>query len=327
MQLYKKTIITITLLIIGFILSLFILPFLGLEIFWPQDVFHSGNERILQIFWNLRVPRVFTGALVDAVLALAGLSFQAVFQNPLATPFTLGTASGASLGASFYIWTGWSISVLGIPGITIFAFLGVLLALSLVYGFSQLKDGMSTATMLLAGVAVSIFFSSLIFLMQYLANQAHSLRILRWLMGGLEVVGYWQLLQPLPFVLVGVIVLFLFRWDLNLLSIGEELAAGRGVAVKRTKLILLISAGLMVGAVVAIAGPVGFIGLIIPHICRLWLGSDHRLLVVASLLLGGFFLPWCDMLARILVAPAELPVGIITALLGGPFFLWMLLQR
>ncbi|MCK5241024.1 iron ABC transporter permease [bacterium] len=323
----KRPVLGIVLLLLVFIGSLLLLPFLGLEVISPQEVLSGTSDRVNQIFWYLRVPRVLTGVLVGSVLALAGLTFQAVFQNPLATPFTLGTASGASLGASLYIWTGWSISLLGIQGITLFAFLGALLALGVVYGFSQLKDGMSTTTMLLAGVAVSIFFSSLILLIQYLSDQAHSLRILRWLMGGLEAVGYGRLLEPLPFAVVGMLLIFYHRWDLNLLAIGEDLAASRGVDVKRTKIMLLLVAGLMVGAVVAIAGPVGFVGLMIPHICRLWLGSDHRVLIIAAILMGGIFLPWCDTLARVIVAPAELPVGIITALLGGPFFLWMLVRQ
>jgi cobalamin transport system permease protein len=323
----KRPLVGIVLLAVGFVVSLLVLPFLGMEVIHPYDLLSGTNDRIDQIFWYLRVPRVLTGVVVGSVLALAGLTFQAVFQNPLATPFTLGTASGASLGASLYIWSGWSISILGMQGITLFAFLGALVALGLVYGFSQLKDGMSTTTMLLAGVAVSIFFSSLILFIQYLSDQAHSLRILRWLMGGLEAVGYGRLIEPLPFVVVGLLVIYLHRWDLNLLATGEDLAASRGVDVKRTKVMLLLVAGLMVGAVVAIAGPVGFVGLMIPHICRLWLGSDHRVLIIAALLMGGIFLPWSDTLARILLAPAELPVGIITALLGGPFFMWMLVKQ
>jgi iron complex transport system permease protein len=303
------------------------LPFVGLEPLPWREVWQFSGSRPGMIFWQLRVPRVLAGVFSGAALAVAGLTFQALFRNPLATPFTLGTASGASLGASLYLWTGWSFSLLGVSGLTLFAFLGALLALGLVYGFSRLRGGFPAETMLLAGVASGFLFSSLILLLQYLANQAHSLRILRWLMGGLDVVGFGQVLEPLPFILAGAAVIGLKRYDLNLLSVGEDLAAGRGVDVNRTKLLLILAVGLMVGAVVSVAGPVGFVGIMVPHVCRLLLGPDHRALIPASLLLGGVFLPACDAVARIIVAPAELPVGIITALLGGPFFLWLLLSR
>ncbi len=316
-----------TLLITGFVAALVILPFVGIDLITPAQVFTAEENQIQHIFWELRVPRVLTGMLVGSVLAMAGMTFQALFRNALATPFTLGTASGASLGASVYIWAGWSISLLGISGQTLFAFLGAITALAFVYGFSRVKNGMSTNTMLLAGVAIGIFFSSLILLIQYMADQAHSLRILRWLMGGLEVVGFRQFLEVLPFMLLGAVVIYFYRWEMNLISTGEDLAAGRGVNVNRTKIVLLVTAGLMVGAVVAVAGPIGFVGLIVPHICRLLIGPDHRRLEIACVLLGGIFLSVCDALARLLIAPSELPVGIVTALLGGPFFLWVLLRK
>lgn len=302
------------------------LCFVGVEPI-PLDRLFVPGSVASQIFWSLRVPRVLAGILTGAVLAVSGLVFQAVFQNSLASPFTLGTASGASLGASLYIWAGWSFSLFGLSGITLFAFLGALAALGLVYAFSRAQYGMARETMLLSGVATSIIFSSLILFLQYFSNQAHSLRILRWLMGGLDVVGYQQVLEPCLPALAGIAVAVLFRSELNLFAAGEDLARGRGLDVNRVKLVLLLFTGLMVGAVVSVAGPVGFVGLMVPHIARQMLGSDHRTLVPATLLLGAIFLPACDALARVLLAPAELPVGIITALLGGPFFIWILLTR
>ncbi len=317
----------ILLILLGlFILSLVVFPFIGIERITFGEVLYDPASRGSEIFWKLRVPRVLAGMLCGGVLSAAGLAFQAMFRNPLATPFTLGTASGASLGAGFYIWAGWSFSLAGISGLTLMAFLGAAAALSLVYGFSRWRRGLPSEIMLLSGVAISIFFSSLILLLQYMSNQAHSLRILRWLMGGLEIVGYREILEPLPLALVGLAVIFLKRLDLNLLTTGEDLAAGRGVNVNQTKVMLLLSTGLMVGAVVAVAGPVAFVGLIVPHVCRLLFGPDHRILVIASVLMGAVFLSGCDALARIVLAPAELPVGIITSLLGGPFFIWMLLR-
>ncbi len=309
------------------LLSLLVLPFIGAEMLRPHEVFGDPGSSSATLFWVLRLPRVLAGMLTGAVLALAGLAVQALFRNPLATPFTLGTASGASLGASLYIWTGWSVSVLGLSGQTLFSFLGAAAALLFIYGLAWLKDNMAAETLLLAGVAIGIFFSSLILLLQYLSDQAHSLRILRWLMGGLEVVGYRDLLQSLPLALVGLVIIMFHGFELNLLSTGEELSQARGLDVPRVKLLILSGVGLMVGSVVALAGPVAFIGLMVPHVARLLLGPDHRRLTWAVLFLGATFLPVCDVLARLILAPAELPVGIITALLGGPFFIWVLTRK
>ncbi len=309
------------------LLVLLLLPFVGMEMINPWTFLTSPDKGMLQLFWQLRVPRILAGVLAGAGLATAGVTYQAMFQNPLATPFTLGTASGASLGASIYIWSGLSFAVLGVPGLMLFAFLGALLAIALVYVMARLKDGLNAMTMLLAGVALSITFSSFILLFQYLADQAHSLRILRWLMGGLDVVGYGQLLQTVPFVLQGLIAMMMMTMELNLLATGPTLAASRGLDVHRAKLVILITTGIMVGAVVSLAGPVGFLGLMVPHIGRRLLGPDHRLLLPVSLVGGAVLLPACDTVARTIIAPAELPVGIVTALVGGPFFIWVLMRR
>jgi iron complex transport system permease protein len=311
-----------------FLAALAGLPFIGLEPITPARMWAEPGGAAGIIFWKLRMPRVLAGMMGGSALALAGLAFQAVFRNGLATPYTLGTASAASWGACLYISTGCSFSLIGLSGITWFAFAGAILSLVLVYGFSRQKaGGVATETMLLAGVAIGFVFSSLILMLEYLSGQAHSLRIMRWLMGGLDMVGYDQILQPLPLILLGSLIIFSQRYELNLLSLGEELAVGRGLNAARTKLTLLATGGLMVGAVVAVAGPIGFVGLIVPHVCRILLGPDHRFLVPASFLLGGIFLPLCDAVARVIIAPAELPVGIITALLGGPFFIWLLVSK
>lgn len=301
------------------------LPWIGVETVRWEDLLAGAAQA--QVFWELRVPRVLAGMLAGATLALAGLAMQALFRNPLATPYTLGTASGASLGACFYLWTGWSMSFLGLSGQTWFAFAGALLSLGLVYGVARFRSQAHTETLLLAGVAGGIFFSSLILLLQYLADQAHSLRMLRWLMGSLEVAGYRELLQAAPLALLGCVLIVLLRFELNLLAAGEELAVARGLELSRVKLLLLAGVGLMVGAVVALAGPVGFIGLMAPHLCRQLLGPDHRRLVWTTALVGAIFLPMCDAAARMLLAPAEMPVGVITALLGGPFFIWVLVRK
>jgi iron complex transport system permease protein len=179
----------------------------------------------------------------------------------------------------------------------------------------------------LAGVAFSLFFSSVILFTQYMSDFTHSFRILRWLMGGLEVVGYEPILNMAPFVISGSAIIFFMTHELNLMAVGEEIAVSRGVDVGSAKSILFFATSLMVGGVVAICGPIGFVGLMAPHICRLLIGADHRCLTAATLLFGGIFLTLCDVLSRTLIAPAEMPVGIITALLGGPFFVWLLLRK
>lgn len=292
------------------------------------DESQTTDETASMIFWQLRAPRVLLALLAGAGLAISGMAFQAVFRNPLAEPFTLGIASGAALGASLYIHLRLAFSLFWIPGVSWFAFAGSGLAVLLVFGLTRVRQGFSSATLLLAGVAINFFFSSLILFLQYRSDFTQTYRMLRWVMGGLDrVVGFDDLLTVLPFVATGVTIVFYLTHELNLLTTGEELAASRGVEVVRTKVLLFFAVSLVVGAVVAVCGPIGFVGLMAPHIVRLLIGPDHRLLAPATLLFGGAFLIVCDTLARTMMAPMELPVGILTSLLGGPFFLWLLLGR
>jgi iron complex transport system permease protein len=316
-----------------FLLALVVLaaaPFWGME-HVPVSTLWGGTEDAakLNILWQIRIPRVAMAFLAGTALAASGMAFQAMFRNPLATPFTLGVSSGASLGAALAaIFDRLSFVVLGISSQSIFALSGAVLTILLVYGLTRAKRGFSTATMLLAGVAINFFFSSLILFLQYQSDPTRTFRILRWMMGGLEnVVSFREVLGVLPFVVSGCLILFATTHELNLLATGEELATSRGVEVDRTKKLLFFASSLMVGGVVAVCGPIGFVGLMVPHICRLLGGPDHRWLAPATLLFGGAFLVLCDTVARTILAPAELPVGIITALLGGPFFLWLLVGR
>ncbi len=285
----------------------------------------SGIEHT--IFWQIRVPRVLTSLLAGGALALSGMAFQAMFRNPLATPFTLGVSSGASFGAVLGIRLGVTFSLLGISGISICAFVGAVLSILIVYGLTCLRGSFSIYRMLLAGVAMSFFFSSMILFLQYTANLHDSFRLIRWMMGGLGQVGYDETLNILPFFVVGVVILLGHVNELNLLATGEDLAQSRGVAVQRTRNVLFFSISLMVGSVVAVCGPIGFIGMMVPHMCRLVFGPNHRYLLPASLLAGGAFLTICDTVARTVFIPAEIPVGVITSMLGGPFFIWLLFSR
>jgi len=298
-----------------------------ISVLW-QDAAEGADDKVATIFWKLRVPRVCVALLAGASLAVSGMAFQAMFRNPLATPFTLGVASGASLGTAIYIRTGMTLSLWWISGTSCAAFLGAMLSIALVYGLSRVRRGFSTATMLLAGVALSFFFSSLILFIQYTADPTQTFRMLRWVMGGLQGdAGFADVLGILPFAVAGTLIVAAMTHELNLITTGEELAASRGVEVARIKKILFFAASLMVGAVVAVCGPIGFVGLMAPHICRLMIGPDHRYLMPATLLFGSAFLVVCDTVARTVMPPTQLPVGIITALLGGPFFLWLLLAR
>ena len=290
-------------------------------------VFRPGSDTVqADIFWKIRLPRTLTAFFAGAALALSGMAFQALFRNPLATPFTLGVSSGASLGAAIYLRAGILFSFIGISGQSVFSFVGAVSAILFVYGMTRVKKGFSTATMLLAGVAASFFFSSMILFMQYISDFTNSFRILRWLMGGLEIVGYRPVMNILPFVLVGSVIVSFLTHELNLMITGEDIAISRGVNVRRVRSLLFFAVSLMVGGVVSVCGPIGFVGMMSPHICRLLVGPDHRYLIPASFMFGGAFLTICDTISRTLIAPAEIPVGIITALLGGPFFLWLLLS-
>ncbi len=301
-------------------------PFIGMEHISLGAVLGNGSDidNVKTVFWQIRVPRVCIGFLAGAGLAACGMAFQAMFRNALATPFTLGVAGGASLGAALYVRLGLSFAVLSVSGVSVFAFVGALGAICLVYGLTRLRRGFSTATMLLAGIAVNLFFSSLILLIQYLSDFTHSFQILRWLMGGLDIMGYESVLNLVPMVVIGILVLFALTHELNLMAAGEELAISRGVNVHRIKQVLFLATSVCVGGVVAVCGPIGFVGMMVPHICRLLVGGNHRRLLPACCLFGGSFLILCDTTARTLIAPAEIPVGVITSVLGGPFFVWLL---
>lgn len=318
--------IVLTLLSVSAFSILLFCPFFGPEIVSLSALLDDPTGTTATVFWQIRVPRVLIGFIAGTGLAACGMAFQALFRNGLATPFTLGVAGGASLGAAVYVQAGISFSILTVSGMSIFAFAGALGAISVVYGLTRLRRGFSAATMLLAGIAVNLFLSSLIMLVQYLSDFTQSFRILRWLMGGLEIMGYEDVFSLAPLVLVSVFVLFALSHELNLLSIDEELAISRGVDAGRVKHILFIATSVCVGSIVAVCGPIGFIGMMAPHICRLLVGGNHRRLLPSSCLFGGLFLVLCDTVARTVIAPAEIPVGVITSVLGGPFFVWLLVH-
>ncbi len=281
-----------------------------------------------QIFFVARLPRTLAAALVGASLAAAGVVFQGLLRNPLATPFTLGVSAGAALGAMLAITFPIGLAFAGVSSVPIASFAGALGAVAIVYALATVRrQGLSTTVLLLAGITLNAFFSSLILFIQYLADFSQTFRTVRWLMGDLDVGGYAPILSALPFMLAGFAAFAVLPRALNLLTLGADAAAARGVDVVRTQRLSFFSASLATGAAVSLGGPVGFIGIIVPHLVRLMVGSDHRIVLPASTLFGAAFLVACDTAARTIMAPMELPVGILTALVGGPFFLWLLLRR
>jgi iron complex transport system permease protein len=281
-----------------------------------------------QIFFIARLPRTLAGALVGALFAASGVVFQGLLRNALATPFTLGVSTGAALGAVLAISFNWSIAALGISAVPVAAFAGSLAAVGIVYALAQARHrGLSTTVLLLAGVTMNAFFSAMILFVQYFSSFADVYRTLRWLMGDLDVSSYEPIVAALPAVILAFAAFAWLARPLNLLSLGPDSAESRGLDVARAQRAAFLSASLATGAAVTIGGPIGFIGIIIPHLVRLLVGPDHRLVLPAAMLFGAAFLTGCDVLARTILAPVELPVGIITAMIGGPFFLWLLIKK
>ena len=281
-----------------------------------------------QIFFIARLPRVIAAALVGGALATAGVVFQALLRNPLAAPETLGVSMGASLGAMLAIAIAPGASVGGISAVTLATLAGSVAALAVVYILSVARSrGMSSTVLLLGGVVLSTFLGAVISFVQYLSDFTQTARMIRWLMGSLDVGSYTPIglaLIPLALATAGYVTL---PRVLDLMSLGPDAASTRGVDVARAERVALVSASLSTGAAVSLAGPIGFLGIVVPHLVRLMVGADHRLVLPGAALFGGAFLIGCDLIGRTAAAPVELPVGIVTAIIGGPFFLWLILKR
>jgi ABC-type Fe3+-siderophore transport system permease subunit len=282
-----------------------------------------------QILFVSRMPRILAAAVVGAALAAAGVVFQALLRNPLATPDTLGISSGAALGAMIALTFRLEINVAGLSAIPLASLLGSLGALVTVYALSVARrQGLSTTVLLLSGVTMTAFLSALILFTQYLADFTDTFRAVRWLMGMLDVGGYIPILAVTPILLVASVMLAWLPRPLDLISLGRDAASARGVNVIRAERLALVGGSLATGGAVSIGGPIAFIGLVVPHLVRLLVGSsDHRIVLPASALFGAAFLILCDLIARTVFSPLEIPVGIVTALIGGPFFLWLLLKE
>ena len=290
------------------------------------DISPTWQSTIATIVLEIRLPRVILAGLVGAALAIAGATYQGLFRNPLADPYLIGVAQGASLGAivGFLLPTAWNIAGFGI--IPLLAFIGALLATVIVYALARVGKTLPVTTLILSGVALSALLGSIVsYLIISSGEKMHG--IIFWLMGSFSMSQWSEVRIVLPYVAVGTAVIIIFARLLNVMQLDEEQARQLGVNVERVKLLLIGVATLATAAAVSVAGVIGFVGLIVPHFVRLLWGPDHRQLLPLSMVLGAAFLILADVPARTINAPSEIPVGIITALCGTPFFLLLLRLR
>ena len=284
-----------------------------------------GTSEIIMV--QIRFPRVLMGFFVGASLAAVGVTLQALLRNPLADPYVLGVSSGSALGVSLAILFGIGSTFLLLPILPLFGFVGGLLALLLIYRLAQSKGRLPVHSLLLAGVILNAILTAFIMFITSIMEPNRSAGLMAWLMGSLTAPGYPALGIFLMYVVCVFAVLMHKAQLLNVLTLGEDTARSLGVDTEGTKKQLFALTALLTGAIVSVSGMIGFVGMVVPHAVRLLIGSDHRLLLPASALVGGMFLAVADTIARTIMAPAEIPVGIVTALAGGPFFLYLLLWR
>lgn len=288
----------------------------------------GGDASAWVIFAYQRVPRVLLGMVVGAALGMAGAAFQVILRNPLATPYTLGVASAGALAAALtLVVPGCAIGLGPLRATHVFALAGSAVAALGIFALARRLRGVSTNILLLSGVALNLFCGSALLLVRFIADPQHLVAVDRWLMGGLITVGYEDVLSLLPVLGAGAVLVLWHTHALNQLSFGEEVAGARGVSVRGVLAGTFFGSVMLTAGAVAVAGPIGFVGLIIPHVVRLVSGPDQRIVVPGSALLGGAVLALCDMGARAWLAPTEIPVGIITACVGAPIFLLLLLRR
>ncbi|MFC4322233.1 FecCD family ABC transporter permease [Litchfieldia salsa] len=291
---------------------------------WLTEI--AKNQEM--IIWNIRFPRVVLAFCVGASLALAGAAFQGLLRNPLADPYTIGVSSGASLGAVVVLFFQVTIVGLGSFTLPVVSIVSGFLSLLVVFGLVRLSSrSLAIETIILAGIIVSAFIGSVVSLLISLGDRDSMSQIIYWLYGSVGMRGWSHVQLIIPFMIVGSFILLYHYRELNALALGEDAADHIGVDVKKGKTYILIGASLLTGAAVAVSGSIGFVGLVIPHLVRLVTGPNHRHVLPLSVLLGGSFLIVADLLARTIIAPKELPIGVITALIGAPVFALLLIRE
>ncbi|MDF2947434.1 MAG: ABC-type cobalamin/Fe3+-siderophore transport system, permease component [Bacillales bacterium] len=278
------------------------------------------NDSVFNIIWLIRAPRIILAFIVGAALAMCGAAFQGLLKNPLADPYTLGTSSGGALGAVLVIFLGIELPLIGkftLPFVSmLFSLSSILLLLLLVKGFGGVNK---LELLILAGVVFSSFIGATISLIIAISGQELR-QVISWLLGSVSMRGWESISLALPFIIIGFIIISLYAYELNAFSLGEEHAHNLGVNVTKSKLIILIAASITTGAAVAVSGTIGFVGLIVPHLLRAIYGGNYIKLIPLSFLYGGTFLVIADIISRKIIQPIELPIGVITALIGAPFF-------
>ncbi len=289
-------------------------------------ILRSRDVAGYSIIFDIRLPRILLGFAVGGSLGLAGVILQGMFRNPLVEPYTLGISGGAALGAALNIVFGIS-GRFGILSLPLSGFLGAVVVSFLVYFLAVKKGTLRTDSFLLTGVMVSFISSSLMMLLMAFSRSEDLQGIIFWVMGSLEEPNWLLLQSELVVAVLGLILSYLFVFDLNAFGLGEEEALHLGVNTEKSKRILFILASVLTGFAVSVAGIIGFVGLVVPHFVRMFLGGDHRILLIGSFLCGAIFLILCDTLARTIIAPLELPVGVITGILGGTLFIYAVSKR
>jgi len=307
----------------------------------PLDVFRSISHNIFgttlpehitqnraAIVWNVRMPRVFLAFLAGAALSVSGAVMQSVLRNPLASSYTLGVSSGASLGASFVIFLGFSLPILPMMTLPILGFSFGLGTIFIVMGIASRLDGqMENQTIILTGIVFSLFINAITSLLFALFREGTH-RMILWQMGSFSMRGGWNTIFVLaPFTIIGIIFISRYKWELDIMTFGEDQARTIGVNSSRVKWILLITTAALTGSTIAFVGVIGFVDLVSPHVVRKIFGSSHKAVIPISALFGGMFMVLSDIVARTIVAPVELPVGVITALIGAPFFAYIYFSK
>ncbi len=315
----KETVLTVVILLLILLLTMFLSLFLGSVFISPTDLWQSN------ILWQIRLPRVILAAFIGLLLSISGVILQGVLRNPLADPYILGISAGAGVGAAVSIALGAQFVVFGMSSVPASAFIFSLISVFVVYKLSQVAGKASPETLILAGVALSSFCAALLSLLIIVSGNLQTIYF--WLLGSLAAANWGNVLTVIPYAVVGVAAAYFFSKELNALLLGEEMAMTLGVNVEYVKLLLIVFASLMTAAAVSVSGLIGFVGLIIPHWIRLLIGPNHRLLIPVSALSGMILMVAADALARTIMAPIEIPIGVIMALVGAPFFLYLLRRR
>lgn len=307
------------------VLLLAVTPFLGVVAVDPRALLKETPASF--IFWQLRLPRALLGFAAGGILALAGLICQSLFRNNLATPDLMGVSSGAAAGAVIALEFKGRLAGLGIGGPTLFSFLGALGAILLIFAIARAVRSFSLYTLLMSGVAINFFFSAVIVIFQYVLDFADTFSLLRWLTGGIVVAGYFEAVFLLALLAAFLALARIFRQELLLVAAGDDFAESRGLDAAAFRRWAFLGLAVFVGAVVSLCGPIGFVALVVPHLSRAWGRCRHGETMAFTVLLGGGLLVLADLLARSLLPPVEVPVGVVTSLLGAPFFLFLLLAQ